>query len=86
MRGWGNEVEGGEVGVEGWRGRGRKKCRSGQKLFFFFYVKIYLICSLPVLPITAHTLAHTMHLHDHDVSFWHCVAALAGDMRIVFSS
>ena len=78
---WG--VEG--WGAEGWRGRGRKKCRPGQKLLFFF-VKISLICSLPVLPITAHTLAHTKHLHDHDVSFWHCVAALAGDMRIVFSS
>ena len=71
--------------VEGCRGRGRKKCRPGQKLLFFS-VKISLICSLPVLPITAHTSARTKHLHDHDVSFWHCVATLAGDMRIVFPS
>ena len=75
----------GRWGVEGWRGRGRKSVGLG-KSCFFFYVKISLICSLPVLPITAHTLAHTKHLHDHDVSFWHCVAALAGDMSIVFSS
>ena len=83
MRGWGNEVGGGEVGgggVEGGKSVGLgKSC-------FFSYVKISLICSLPVLSITAHTLARTKHLHDHDVSFRHCVAALAGDMRIVFSS
>ena len=60
-------------GCRGMRGRGKTICRPGtivlEKLLIFLCHSSSIICSLalPVVLITAHTLAHTKHLHDHDV-------------------